>query len=301
MDIISNESRSSNDPVNLAKFDVLPSLRFGSGDSTVEEVYPRQRQGENLRQQQREPQYLLKRGFGDSISERLSYLIACTFKIPYQTVQWAVDLSSASPTRRLRSINDDLVIRRPRVVICFESGAETIVEINPETATAKIRHTQEIVSVRNPWDIYRIRALNCFTEDTEDAEILRRPNGLLFGSDLTYGFGVSDLSMTLFSMPAPVELQDILPNDPGISSTGLTLHDARHSVKEFLEHLPQAQARTIFLSTLQQIVTQDDLPMLLATDIAQSPYPRVQIFAEPIHNWVSQRQQVIASVLENIS
>ncbi len=297
MNLLSTENCFSNEPVNLAEFDIIPSVRFGNGDSAVKEVLPKPQPGENL-QQLPEPRYLLKRGFGDSISERLSYLTACKLNIPYQTVQWVIN---PLPTKQtLNSSQNKTEPELPQIAISFEQGAEIVTEIDPETGTATLYESEEIVPIHNPWDAYRIIALGHFIEDSEPGMILRRPDGLIFGIDLTYGFGVSDILMEIFNMPLPSAIRKVIPPNLGINSTGLTPEEAKESIESFFKSLPSLEARKVYLSTFHQAAALNDLPALLATDLKQSPYPQVSSYAKSISNWIRRRQKAIAAALSEI-
>lgn len=285
-------------PTDLQGFDVVPSRRFGGGDSEVEEVLPCRQRGEPL-DTPRTPVYLLKSYARDAIAERLSYLCAHELGIPYQTVRWVRYPEPVGRVRRARN-RGGLDPIGPQVVVGFVDGALLVRDVDLSGHTCHVRdgRAEQVLPAHNVEDYYRILALGVFADDIEAGSMLRSNDGWIFGHDLTLGFGLTDLRMAF-----PEELRVLLR---GLKAAGPEMQlpqDDLGPLRRRLELYTFADdpaGRRLFNETLHRLANAQTLPQLLADDLQQAPAPTANRQAEPVAQWTKQRQAALTQVLAEI-
>jgi len=288
---------------DLQGFDTMPSLRFGGGDGEVEEVLPLRQPGEPLNTR-RTPTYLLKSYASDAVAERLSYLCARELNIPYQTVRWVRYPEPVGHVRRARARNrGNLDSIKPQVVVGFVDGALPVRGVDLEAHTCRVRNGREeqVLPVSNGEDFYRLLALGLFADDMEIGQMLRSPAGCIFGHDLATGWGLSNFLMAL-----PETFRIILrglnktTSEMSMSSplSQYNLESLRRQIEGFKTDDPTG--KQLFRDTLYRLAHAQTLPQLLADDLQQAPAPTANRQAEPVAQWVTQRQAALTQVLAEI-
>ena len=280
----------------------MRSRRFGNGDGEVQEVLPYRQRGEPL-DTPRTPTYLLKSYARDAIAERLSYLCARELNIPYQTVRWVRYPEPVGRVRRVRSNRGGLGPIEPQVAVGFmdESLKVLAVDLDARTCRCRIgdgREEQELPT-NNAKDYYRILALGIFADDTEPGSMLRSNDGWIFGHDLAMGFGLTDLRMAF-----PEELHVLLR---GLKSAGTeTIQPPKDDLGPLRRRLSlytftdNPAGKQLFYETLYRLAHVEELPQLLAADLQQAPAPSANNQAEPVAQWVTQRQEALTQVLAEL-